>query len=1118
MLLIGAVIAATAGLLSNLYNRELVENERRLESLALVLAEQIDRSFQSIELIQTAVIERMQSLGVASVEDLERQMSDYDTHQRLKDQISALPHISAIVLTNPQGKLINFSRSWPIPSLKVPDQDPSEVFKSDPQLTFFVGKPLRGPAIKNWVVPIARKFTGPKGEFLGVVLGIVELQYFEQFFKAIAIAPNSSIALFRHDGTLLARYPHQKSSVGQSFSHSGLFANALSKSDHGTVRQIGAIDGQERLISARNLAHYPVVVVATTTVAEALANWKRGAITMIGMALMIGLIIGGVVVLSIWRVGKNLREQNVRLDAALSNMSQGLIMFDSAARIVICNDRYRQIYKLPSELVKPGCTVLDLLKYRVANKTFSGNPEQYVSDLLATIAHGKTASQAVESGDGRIISVVNIPMAGGGWVATHEDVTETRRREESFRLLFKSNPVPMWVIDRESLCFLAVNEAAVAHYGYSREQFLSMTAADLQPAEDRERFAHFVHTLPDNHLVENITQHSKADGTTIDVCVYSRALTYKGQNARLGAIHDITERKRAEDELRRTQTFLDTVIEHVPVPIAVKDASSSAKDARDCQFTLLNRAGEELLGVPRQQIIGKTAVELYPKETADLIIAHDSKALCSEQMILTSDYPLITPGNGTRLVTARKIAIRGKDGKPQYLLAVLEDVTERRKSEQRVMHLAHYDTLTDLPNRATFNETIEATLDRAGASGEQFAVLSIDLDGFKETNDTYGHLVGDALLREVARRLQAAAGGAFLARLGGDEFALIAADGAAPAAARALTERLLAAFADDFEIEGHRLKLGMSIGVAIYPTDGADVKILMTNADTALYRAKTEMRGTALLFEPEMGARLRERRVLQEDLLSAIDRGELLLHYQPQKKMSGEIIGFEALVRWQCPKRGMVAPGTFIPIAEESSLIMSIGEWVLREACREAASWPQPLTIAVNISPIQFRHGDLPRLVHSILLETGLAPSRLELEITEGVMVNDFSRATSILHRLKSLGVRIALDDFGTGYSSLSYLQYFICDKVKIDRIFICDLERNHHSRVVTRAIIGLGRNFDLLIMAEGVETEAQHAFLVQEGCDEVQGFLTGRPLPIADYAKLVGRQAIAQQRYAVAG
>ena len=627
MLLIGAVIAATAGLLSNLYNRELVENERRLESLALVLAEQIDRSFQSIELIQTAVIERMQSLGIASAEDLERQMSGYDTHQRLKDQISALPHINAIVLTDPQGKLINFSRSWPIPSVKVPDQDPSEVFKSDPQLTSFVGKPLRSPATENWVVPIARKFTGPNGEFLGVVLGIVELQYFEQFFKAIAIAPNGSIALFpprRHTACPLS--PSRNRAIGQSFSHSGLFANALSKSDHGTVRQIGAIDGQERLISARNLAHYPVVVVATTTVAEALANWKRGAITMIGAALMIGLVIGGVVVFSVWRVGKNLREQNVRLDTALSNMSQGLVMFDSAARLIVCNDRYRQIYKLPPELAKPGCTVLDLLKYRVANETFSGNPEQYVSDLLATIAHGKTASQAVESGDGRIISVVNQPMAGGGWVATHEDVTdkvqaeneiknkkqqlnatlenvsqgvcmfdaaqrlivcnkqyaylyglndeqtkpgtslrsilehriasgnspddhesyikdrlnevsinkpyqtinrlrdgryvsvvhrpmadggwvathedvtEAKRREESFRLLFDNNPVPMWVIDRESLRFLAVNEAAVTHYGYSREQFLSMTVTDLRPIDDRVRFANLLRTLSDDKL------------------------------------------------------------------------------------------------------------------------------------------------------------------------------------------------------------------------------------------------------------------------------------------------------------------------------------------------------------------------------------------------------------------------------------------------------------------------------------------------------------------------------------------------------------------------------------------------------------------------------------------
>jgi predicted signal transduction protein with EAL and GGDEF domain len=360
--------------------------------------------------------------------------------------------------------------------------------------------------------------------------------------------------------------------------------------------------------------------------------------------------------------------------------------------------------------------------------------------------------------------------------------------------------------------------------------------------------------------------------------------------------------------------------------------------------------------------------------------------------------------------------------------------------------------------------------------------------------------------------MQAAAAGAFLARIGGDEFSLIVADGPQPATASALADRLLAAVAGDFEVEGLQLRIGLSIGGAVYPTDGADAKSLMHNADAALYRAKAEARGSARFFELEMDTRLRERLALRNDLRLAIDRGELRLHYQPQLKMAGEPVGFEALVRWQCPKRGTVAPGTFIPIAEESSLIISVGEWVLREACREAASWPQPLTIAVNISPIQFRHDDLPRLVHSILLET-LAPARLELEITEGVLINDFSRAVSILRRLKSLGVQIALDDFGTGYSSLSYLHSFAFDKIKIDRAFIGDLEHNRHSMAIVRAVISLGRSLELPVLAEGVETKAQHAFLLQEGCDEVQGYLTGRPLPIADYAKLVGRPAIARQK-----
>jgi predicted signal transduction protein with EAL and GGDEF domain len=323
--------------------------------------------------------------------------------------------------------------------------------------------------------------------------------------------------------------------------------------------------------------------------------------------------------------------------------------------------------------------------------------------------------------------------------------------------------------------------------------------------------------------------------------------------------------------------------------------------------------------------------------------------------------------------------------------------------------------------------------------------------------------------------------------------------------------------ADDIESAGHSLKIGLSIGVAIFPHDGTEANTLLVNADAALYRAKAEGRGSIRFFEPDMDKRLRDRRALQHDLQSAMARHELTLNYQPQALIGGKIIGFEALIRWRHPSRGMVQPNEFIPLAEDSGLIVPIGEWVLREACREAASWPKPLQIAVNLSPIQFRHGDLPELVHSILLTTGLAANRLELEITESVLIDDFSRAVSILRRLKSLGVRIAMDDFGTGYSSLSYLQSFPFDKIKIDQTFISNLEHNPQSAAIIRAVIGLGRGLDLPVVAEGVESAGQLAFLANELCDEVQGFLVGHPLPIDDYAQWTGHLPALTKKSALA-
>jgi diguanylate cyclase (GGDEF)-like protein len=437
-----------------------------------------------------------------------------------------------------------------------------------------------------------------------------------------------------------------------------------------------------------------------------------------------------------------------------------------------------------------------------------------------------------------------------------------------------------------------------------------------------------------------------------------------------------------------------------------------------------------------------------------------------------------------------------------------DDITERRRTERLIAHMARHDSLTDLPNRAFFTEQLQETLAQAERERGSFALICIDLDRFKEVNDVFGHQTGDSLLRDVAKRLQAAAGGVFLARLGGDEFTLIATGGAQPATAEALAERLLDAINRDAEIGGQLVRVGLSVGVAIYPMDGTDGETLQANADAALYRAKSEGRGLVRFFQPSMDEALRERRALQHDLRTALARGELYLAYQPQADMDGTIIGFEALARWKHPLRGLIPPSMFIPIAEESGLIFQIGEWILREACREAASWPNPLQIAINLSPVQFRHRDLPGLVRAILRDTGLEASRLELEITEGALIGDYSRAIAVLRGLKALGARIAMDDFGTGYSSLSYLQAFPFDKIKIDRSFVSNLNRHGQAAAIIRAVIGLGRGLGLPVFAEGVETREQLRFLNREACAGVQGYLIGRPGPIVAFADAIGRTA----------
>ncbi len=443
-------------------------------------------------------------------------------------------------------------------------------------------------------------------------------------------------------------------------------------------------------------------------------------------------------------------------------------------------------------------------------------------------------------------------------------------------------------------------------------------------------------------------------------------------------------------------------------------------------------------------------------------------------------------------------------GKPHRAVAV-RDLRARKQAEENILFLAHHDALTGLPNRGSFNNKFDQEIAAALASGRRLAVLCLDLDRFKEVNDLFGHGAGDRALQAVAKRITGVLDDDhMLARLSGDEFAILIPGLANPGAAGRIAETILETLQSPNDNAETGQPISTSIGIAICPDDAQDRQALLSHADTALYRAKNEGRSTYRYFEAAMGAAVRERRLLEHDLRSAIARGELRLVYQPQKCIdTGRVVGFEALIRWKHPTRGDVPPTEFIPLAEDTGVILPIGEWVLRTACIEAAKWSQPLTIAVNISAVQIHHANFAHTVHEILFETGLKPGRLELEITETALVRDLNRALATLRRIKMLGVRIAMDDFGTGYSSLSNLRAFPFDKIKIDGSFIKSVNVNDQGAAIVRSVLGLGRALNLVVLAEGVETHAEFDFLKNENCDEVQGFLLGRPADIESFRQL---------------
>ncbi len=546
----------------------------------------------------------------------------------------------------------------------------------------------------------------------------------------------------------------------------------------------------------------------------------------------------------------------VELEAALTHMSQGLSMFDASGVLVVNNNRYLQMYELSPDVVKPGYPFLDIVKTRASQGYFMGDPAMYVADLQKQIKEGKSETRVVSASHDRAIRVINSPMPNGGWVSTHEDITE------------------------------------------------------------------------------------------------------------------------------------------------------------------------------------------------------------------------------------------------------------QRDAQEKISHMALHDALTNLPNRLLFREQMETRLSELGRH-QKFAVLCFDLDRFKNVNDTLGHASGDQLLRNVADRTRKCLrDGDMLARLGGDEFVILQTHVNQAEDTSALASRLIEDIGAPFDLDGHQVVVGVSIGIALAPGDAIEPDQLLKSADMALYRAKAEGKGAYRFFEPEMDRLMQARRSLEGDLRNALSNNEFELYYQPLINLQTEnICGFEALLRWKHPQRGLIPPLDFIPLAEETNLIVPIGEWVIRQACMEATKWPKEITIAVNLSPTQFKMRNLSQMVMSALAHSGLTPARLELEITESVLLVENASTLKILHQLRSLGVRISMDDFGTGYSSLSYLRSFPFDKIKIDRSFVHDLQQSEDSKAIVRAVTALGASLGMITTGEGVETREEVEYLRREGCIEAQGYFFSKPKPAAEVQKMLAER-----------
>jgi diguanylate cyclase (GGDEF)-like protein len=991
----------------------------------------------------------------------------------------------------------------------------------------FISEPVLGRASGKMSLQFSRRLRGLDGGFAGVIVLSIDPNFIGRFYRAVDIGANGSVVLRNLDGVTLAAQGLSGNAIGRQLKPQS-FLDALAQSRSGHFWGGGAVDGNNRLVSYRTSEKFPLIFSVGLAENEVLSSYQKHRTIYLTVAAIVTLVILIAVAFNLHHqvklnrsqvtlkeLNEEISKQNLRFDAALTNMPNGISMFDADGKLLVWNDRYVNIYGMSPDAVRQGVSIHSIVGHLKQAGNLDLEVEAYVGEFRQALIDFGMSTSATRLKDGRTISVVNTAIAGGGWVGIHEDITDRIYREQEIfdqaTELARTNMRFEAALSNmtQGLCLFDAGKNLVIANNRYREMYglpAELTAPGTPlPVILQYHADHGAKSdLTVDEHVEQMPKTPQQHFTTPDGREISIKRTPTREGGWVATHEDVTEQRGQEKLIAEKAAELEIINDRFDAALSNMTQGISMFDGRrrlvvwNARYAEIYQLPQSLLkvGTPREDIANYIFANGIANDRAAGSDLENEDSDAAEHPIDRSSSKVEELNDGRVILLSRQAMSDGG------WLTTHEDITERRRAENEIIHLARHDPLTGLANRAEFNARLEEATRRLKRNGGAVTIMMLDLDKFKAVNDTLGHPAGDQLLVEVARRLKSAVRETdVLARLGGDEFAIIQESAAHQhEGAVALSLRIINAITQPFDLSGQQASVGTSIGIVLAPEHGADPEDLLKRADLALYSVKAGGRNDFRIFRSEMLEAVQSQQSAESELRDAIAGDEFELHYQPQIEAKTRLLcGYEALIRWQHPTKGLVPPDEFIPLAESTGLIVPLGDWVLQQACKDAASWPVNIKVAVNISAVQFKKGNLFDVILCALVESGLAPQRLELEITETALLENQGAHLAAIRQLKNLGISLALDDFGTGHSSINYLTVFPFDKIKIDKSFTQGVLKRRDYRAVVASTLALAQGLGTLTTAEGVETEEQFDYMRQAGVGLVQGYLFGQAVPASE-------------------